>query len=236
MELHVKKFNELTRDELYSIIQHRISVFVVEQKCPYMELDDRDQAALHVWLEDEDGIAAYLRVMDRGIESEYVSIGRVISVKRMQGFGSRILMEGISVARECFSADRIYLEAQVYAKRFYEYHGFHQISEEFIEDGIPHIKMLWCPHFLNGHEISRMIPRSWWTYSDGEVIPTNDAPSWLHAEFSEYEIAMKALDDGIDCIIDDRPRPDHPIIARMIDDDFEELKILWEMKKQGLYP
>ena len=93
-------------------------------------------------LEDEDGIAAYLRVLDRGAESEYVSIGRVISVKRNSGMGSRILAEGIKAASERFCADKIYLEAQTYAKRLYEKQGFKQISDEFLLDGIPHVKMI----------------------------------------------------------------------------------------------
>ncbi|MBR4458225.1 MAG: GNAT family N-acetyltransferase [Clostridia bacterium] len=142
MKLLVKRFGELTRDELYAIIRLRIAVFVVEQNCPYMELDGRDREAVHVWLEDEDGIAAYLRVMDRGAESEHVSIGRVIAARRRQGLGSRVLSEGIRVAREYFGADRIYLEAQVYARPFYERQGFRQISEEFMDDGIPHIRMM----------------------------------------------------------------------------------------------
>ena len=142
MKVHVKRYSELTRDELYALARLRIAVFVVEQNCPYMELDDRDQDAVHVWMEDEDGIGAYLRVMDRGVESEHVSIGRVIAVKRRSGIGTQMLSEGIRVAKEYFAADTIYLEAQVYAKPFYEKSGFRQVSDEFLEDGIPHIKMI----------------------------------------------------------------------------------------------
>ncbi len=142
MRLCVKRYQELTLDELYRLLRLRVAAFVVEQNCPYMELDDRDQEAVHVWLEDAEGIQAYLRVMDRGVESEYVSIGRVIAVKRRNGIGSRILKEGIRVAREVFNAEAIYLEAQVYARRFYERQGFRQVSDEYIDDGIPHIRML----------------------------------------------------------------------------------------------
>ena len=142
MRLYRKTFAELTTDELYRILKLRVSVFVVEQNCPYMELDDLDRNAVHVWLEDADGIQAYLRVLDRGAESEQVSIGRVIAVQRRCGLGSRILSEGIRAAKECFRADSIYLEAQVYAKGLYEKQGFRPISEEFLLDGIPHVKML----------------------------------------------------------------------------------------------
>ena len=132
----------MTTEELYQLLQLRVSVFVVEQNCPYMELDGLDQEAIHVWLEDEGGIQAYLRVMERGAESECASIGRVIAVKRRCGIGSQILAEGIQAAKEFFNADRIYLEAQTYARELYEKQGFRQISEEFLLDGIPHIKML----------------------------------------------------------------------------------------------
>ena len=142
MRVVVKRYEELTRDELYELIRLRLAVFVVEQDCPYQDLDGRDKEAIHVWLEDGEGIQAYLRVMDRGVESKDVSLGRVIAARRRMGLGSQILSEGIRVARECFRAERIYLEAQVYARSFYERQGFVQISEEFLEDGIPHIRMI----------------------------------------------------------------------------------------------
>lgn len=142
METVIKRFAELTTDELYDILRLRAEVFVVEQNCVYQDLDGRDQAAVHVWVRGETGILAYLRVMDRGVTQEYTAIGRVIAVRRRQGLGTRALREGIRVAREHFGADRIYLEAQVYARSLYEKQGFRQVSEEFLEDGIPHIGML----------------------------------------------------------------------------------------------
>ena len=142
MQQHIKRFNELTTEELYDILKLRVDVFVVEQNCAYREIDGLDKEAVHVWLEDEDGIAAYLRVMDRGIEHESVSIGRVISARRNEGLGSLIMEAGIKVAKEEFNADSIYLEAQIIAKGFYAKHGFRQISDEFMLDGIPHIKMM----------------------------------------------------------------------------------------------
>ena len=77
MELVVKHYSELTADELYDILHVRVLVFVVEQKCPYEEVDGRDRQAYHVFLRDETGIKAYLRVLDRGVSFEEVSIGRV---------------------------------------------------------------------------------------------------------------------------------------------------------------
>ena len=143
MELKIKRFNELTPYELYRIAKLRVDVFVVEQSCAYRELDDLDQDAIHVWLEEDGKILSYLRVLDRGVESEYPALGRVISAVRGEGLGAKIMQEGIKIAREVYNAEKIYLEAQTYATRFYEKQGFHVISDEFILDGIPHYKMLW---------------------------------------------------------------------------------------------
>ena len=142
MELFVKRFDELTNDELYELLRLRVSVFVVEQNCPYMELDDRDQAALHVYMKDEGGVQAYMRILDRGVKSEHVSIGRVIAVKRRSGVGTALLKAGIRAAREHFGADSLYVEAQTYARGLYAKQGFVQISDEFLDDGIPHVRML----------------------------------------------------------------------------------------------
>lgn len=142
MELFIKSFNELTNKELYAILKLRVDVFVVEQACPYPDLDNFDQDAIHVFYKDGDEIWAYLRIMDRGVESEYVSIGRVISAKRREGLGSKLMKEGIKASKEIFDADRIYIEAQTYAKNFYEKLGFKQVSGEFLMDDIAHIKMI----------------------------------------------------------------------------------------------
>lgn len=138
MNIYVKSFEELTLDELYEILKIRVNVFVVEQNCPYSELDDIDKDAYHVYIKDEDGIQAYLRVFKRG----EASIGRVLSLKRRQGLGTKVLREGIKVAKKKYDAERIVIEAQVYARSMYEKLGFVQASEEFLEDGIPHIKMI----------------------------------------------------------------------------------------------
>ena len=142
MELKVKRFGEMTPEELYGILKARVDIFVVEQKCPYPELDGLDRDAVHVWLEEDGEILAYLRVMDRGAESEDVSIGRVLATKRKLGLGTRILQEGIRTAKEYFGAERIYLEAQDAVKSFYEKQGFRTVSDVFPLDGIPHVKMI----------------------------------------------------------------------------------------------
>ena len=100
MELVVKHFSELSAAELADIYELRVAVFVVEQRCPYQEVDRADREAYHVWLRSQAGIEAYLRVLPRGVNFPDVSIGRVIAVRRRQGLGSRILAEGMRVARE----------------------------------------------------------------------------------------------------------------------------------------
>ena len=142
MELFIKRFEELTLDQLYDILQLRVAVFVVEQNCPYMELDGLDRGAVHLWLEENGRVAACARVMDRGVESEHVSIGRVVTAERRSGLGSRILAESIRAAKEYFNAGEIYLEAQEYAIPFYAKQGFKVVSEVFPIDGIPHVKMI----------------------------------------------------------------------------------------------
>ena len=137
MNIFVKSFNELSLDELYDILKIRVNVFVVEQNCPYSELDDIDKNAFHVYVKDEDGIQGYLRVYKK----DDVRIGRVLSLKRRQGIGTLLLKEGIKVAKEKLSAEKIVIEAQTYAREMYEKLGFYQTSEPFLEDGIEHIKM-----------------------------------------------------------------------------------------------
>ena len=141
MELIVKHFSQLSAKELFALYKLRVSVFVVEQQCPYQEVDDADCAAYHLWLQDEDGIEAYARVLPQGTLFPTAAIGRVIAVKRRCGLGSKILEAAIRTAEEKFHADAITIEAQVYARSLYEKYGFKQTSEEFSEDGIAHIQM-----------------------------------------------------------------------------------------------
>ena len=145
MELTGKHFSELTTEELFDIYKLRVSVFVVEQSCPYQEVDSADKTAYHIWLKEDGELLAYLRVLPRGVVREEVSLGRVIAVRRRCGLGRRILAAGIRTAVEQFGADCIVIEAQTYARGLYEKAGFVQTSEEFLEDGIPHIQMTWRP-------------------------------------------------------------------------------------------
>lgn len=141
MELTVKHFRDLSCDELLDLLKLRVAVFVVEQNCAYQEVDEADRSAIHLWLREGDEIVACARVLPAGAAFEEVAIGRVIAAKRRCGYGSRIVAEAIGAAKEHFGAKRIVLEAQVYAKALYEKLGFYVTSEEFLEDGIPHVRM-----------------------------------------------------------------------------------------------
>lgn len=143
METVVKQFEELTVEELYEILRLRSEVFVVEQDCVYQDIDDKDKGAWHVFLRDDDGLEAYLRVLDKGAAFEEVSVGRVVTKKREQGFGKKIMEAGIKVAAEKLGADKIRIVAQSYAEGFYKKMGFVTVSEEFMYDGIPHVYMVW---------------------------------------------------------------------------------------------
>ena len=142
MKLFIKHFEELSNKELLDIIKLRISVFVVEQKCPYQEVDEYDDKAIHLYLKDNDEIVAYARVLPKGCTYDEVSIGRVLSTRRKMGLGTRIVKEAIEVARKEFNASSIKIGAQVYVKKMYEDCGFVGISDEYLEDGIPHEDML----------------------------------------------------------------------------------------------
>jgi len=142
MELVIKAFNELSIEELYEILRVRTEVFVVEQNCPYQEVDGIDQSSYHVFLKEGKKIVAYLRVFYRDEKNKIIQIGRVLTTKRRSGLGTKIMMAGITIAKEKMNGKSIYIEAQVYAIPFYEQFSFEVCSDEFLEDGIPHVKMI----------------------------------------------------------------------------------------------
>lgn len=140
MELVSKAFDELTVAELYELLQARIDVFVVEQNCAYRELDDVDQAARHIVLRDDEGLAAYARVFALPEEPAMAKIGRVLTTRRGCGLGREVMLAAMDYARsEGF--EQAALEAQTYAAGFYRKLGFAECSAEYEEDGIPHVWM-----------------------------------------------------------------------------------------------
>lgn len=140
-KLIIKKFDRLTPREVYEILKIRTAVFVVEQECPYQEVDGTDYDSLHVWLEENDEIVAYLRVFERDAENGTVQIGRVLSKRRGEGLGAKVMGYGIEAAQLEMGAKAIFIEAQTYALDFYKKFGFVPCGEEFLEDGIPHTPM-----------------------------------------------------------------------------------------------
>ena len=141
--LHSKSFAQLTVDELYELLRIRSEVFVVEQNCVYQDLDGDDRASLHLWLTEGERVVALCRVCPAGTHMDAVSIGRVITTERGKGYGLQIMCAAIQAAREHFGATRIDIEAQQYARGFYEQAGFQKSSEPFLLDDIPHIRMTW---------------------------------------------------------------------------------------------
>ena len=138
LKLTILSFEELTTNELYEILKVRAAVFIVEQECPYQDLDDIDLHSIHVTLRRNDGIVAYARVFkdDDGLWH----IGRVLTTERDKHFGLEVMREAIKVAK-AQKAECIEIEAQCYALGFYEKLGFQVSSEEFMLDGIPHRRM-----------------------------------------------------------------------------------------------
>lgn len=142
MEIIVKSFQEMSVDEVYEMLQIRAAVFVVEQNCAYQDLDGVDQEAYHVFLRKNGETVGYLRVVDKGKRLDEVSVGRVISLQRRQGIGGALMRAGLAVAKEKFHAEKVMVGAQKYAVPFYESVGFRVISNEYLEDGIPHVYMI----------------------------------------------------------------------------------------------
>ena len=140
MEITVKDFSQLTTSELYEILKMRCAVFIVEQNCPYQDIDGTDEGALHIFIREGGSMTAYLRVFEKDAATAH--IGRVLTLQRGRGYGKAVLRAGIKAARETMGKSRIYLEAQTYAVPFYEKEGFESYGEEFLEDGIPHIRMM----------------------------------------------------------------------------------------------
>ncbi|MFT4699078.1 MAG: ElaA protein [Flavobacteriaceae bacterium] len=144
MEITIKNFSELNIYELYDILQIRSEVFVVEQDCVYQDIDGKDQKALHIIGEKEGKIIAYTRCFAPGDYFENASIGRVVVEisQRKFKYGHDIMKASIEAIKNKYQTNTIKLSAQVYLTNFYESHGFKQVGEGYLEDGIPHIAML----------------------------------------------------------------------------------------------
>jgi len=139
MELIIKSFAELSAREVHEMLRVRCAVFIVEQNCPYQDVDSADFDALHVFLREGDEMYAYLRIFEK--DKDTARIGKVLTTRRGEGLGGRLLKAGIEAVRQRTDKKEIYIEAQTHAIGFYEREGFVICSEEFPEDGIPHVQM-----------------------------------------------------------------------------------------------
>ena len=139
----IKRFNELSTEELYKLLQLRSEVFVVEQNCVYQDIDGKDTKALHVLGFYENEIVAYTRLFDKGYYFNEASIGRVVVSQkvRAKNFGHDLMKVSIEAIEKEFKTSNITISAQEYLKKFYETHNFEQTSEMYLEDDIPHIEM-----------------------------------------------------------------------------------------------
>ncbi len=144
LNIAVKKFEELNTAELYSLLQLRSEIFVVEQNCVYQDLDGKDEKALHVIGYKNNKIVAYTRIFKAGDYLAEASIGRVVVIdtERQKGYGIDIMKASIKVVEENFKATRIVVSAQTYLTSFYNALGFIEKGGDYLEDGIPHVMMV----------------------------------------------------------------------------------------------
>lgn len=139
----IRRFEELSVSELYSVLQLRSKVFVVEQNCVYQDIDGKDVKALHLIGETEEKIVAYARMFKPGDYFENASIGRVVIDPdyRDKKWGFEMMEQAISGIERYFGETKITISAQLYLQKFYEKLGFVVSSETYLEDDIPHIEM-----------------------------------------------------------------------------------------------
>lgn len=145
MDFKFKAFSELTLDELYDILQLRAGIFVVEQNCVYNDLDGLDKKAVHMFLKKNGEIIATTRLLKPGTRFPDYSIGRVVvkESERGQNIGFEMMKEAKSFIVNEWKAEKIKISAQKYLRKFYEGLGFEVVTEEYLEDGIPHYGMLY---------------------------------------------------------------------------------------------
>ena len=139
-----KTFSELNNEELYQILRLRTEVFVVEQNCVYQDLDNKDQKAIHIYYKENNEIVAYTRIFKSGDYYKNPSIGRVVVSKKNRGkeLGKKIMIYSIEFIKKNIKGEKIELSAQKYLDKFYKELGFYKKGEDYLEDGIPHQRMI----------------------------------------------------------------------------------------------
>jgi len=144
MEWYFKTYKQLTKEELYSLLRLRAEVFVVEQDCPYQDVDNKDPKAFHIFAIDNTEVVAYTRVFKAGDYFQEASIGRVVTKPsyRGTGLGQKLMQKTIDFIEKSTISKPIRISAQTYLIKFYEGYGFKKTGIEYLEDNIPHISML----------------------------------------------------------------------------------------------
>lgn len=145
MSIFIKKFNELTLEELYEILELRSRVFVVEQNCPYNDLDYKDQKSIHLFKKIDEKIISYIRLLPKGVSyPDSPSVGRVVTNEefRKKGYSRDLLKRGLQYIDENFDEDTVEISAQEYLVDFYKEFGFNPEGEVYLEDNLPHIHMV----------------------------------------------------------------------------------------------
>ena len=147
MRVHwlLKKFTELSPEEVYAILQLRNEVFVVEQNCVFQDADDKDQPSYHfMGFNEQQKLVAYTRLVPAGVSYDEISIGRVVTSPsvRSTGLGKELMVRSIEAIFGLYGQQDIRIGAQLYLKKFYSGFGFEQVSEVYLEDGIEHIYMI----------------------------------------------------------------------------------------------
>jgi ElaA protein len=146
MNTAIKKFRELSTEEIYNILKLRSEVFVVEQNCVYQDIDEKDKKATHLFIEKNNDIIAYTRIFKKGdYYEENPSIGRVVVSKKERGknFGKEIMLNSIEFIKKELKGRKIELSAQKYLDKFYKDLDFYSEGEDYLEDGIPHQRMFY---------------------------------------------------------------------------------------------
>ncbi|MFZ6052190.1 GNAT family N-acetyltransferase [Halocola ammonii] len=143
-----KTYEELTKDELYDCLALRVKVFVIEQDCPYQEVDGKDRQSDHFFGVDADEkIVAYARIPHPGVSYQELSMGRIVVDPSIRGkaIGKELMVKAMNELKKKWGNVAIRISAQQHLKLFYEHFGFLQVSEMYLEDDIPHIEMLYTP-------------------------------------------------------------------------------------------
>lgn len=139
-----KRFNDLTADEVYTILCVRQQVFVLEQECLYLDADGKDRQSFHLMGFDGDELVAYARILDAGVSYEEVSMGRILTTEKVRGKGAgmELMEEGLKRIEEHYGNVPVRISAQTYLLDFYKKFGFRSTGKEYLEDEIPHTEML----------------------------------------------------------------------------------------------